>query len=164
MDELERVQAVALQGEVAAEAVRALREQVSAWGLTLPSTPPFVCDFGLGRFRQIGETEVWIANEAAAGYCGKFLFVQDGQTCPMHCHRLKHETFYLVKGSVRLTCAGETRVLSQGDTLPVAPGVRHCFTGIGPALLLEVSMPCLLADNFFDDAQIPIGGNWCGPS
>jgi mannose-6-phosphate isomerase-like protein (cupin superfamily) len=162
MDELDKVQAVALQGAAAARAVQALRDQAAVWGLTLPPAPPFACDFGLGRFDEIGEVEVWIANEAAAGYCGKFLFVKDGQTCPLHCHRVKHETFYMVKGEVRMVCGGVTRVLRPGDVLPVAPGVQHAFTGIGPALLLEVSMPCVLEDNVFADARIPIGAKAAG--
>ncbi len=33
-----------------------------------------------------------------------------------------------------------------GDVLPVAQGSPHGFTGIGPALLLEVSKPCRIAD------------------
>lgn len=162
MDELDKAQAVALRGRDAEAAVRAMQDQVSAWGLALPATPPFACDFGLGRFSEVGEVEVWIANEVAAGYCGKFLFVQDGQTCPLHCHRQKHETFYIVKGEVRMACGGSTRVMHPGDVLPVPPGVRHSFTGVGPALLLEVSMPCLVDDNVFDDRRIPIGANWRG--
>jgi len=34
------------------------------------------------------------------------------------------------------------------------PGVGHSFTGIGPALLLEVSMPSILQDNFFENKSI----------
>jgi hypothetical protein len=30
---------------------------------------------------------------------------------------------------------------------------------VGPALLLELSMPCEVDDNFFDDPRIPYGGN-----
>jgi hypothetical protein len=41
--------------------------------------------------------------------------------------------------------------------LPVEPGVFHCFTGVGPALLLELSMPCVVEDNEFADPHIPIG-------
>lgn len=164
MDELDRAQAVALRGREAEDAIRALRDQVSAWGLALPSTTPFACDFGLGRFREVGEVEVWIANEVAAGYCGKFLFVQDGQTCPLHCHRQKHETFFIVKGEVQMRYGEETRLLQAGDVLPVAPGEQHAFTGVGPALLLEVSMPCLIDDNVFADDRIPIGANWRGRS
>lgn len=162
MDELDKALAVALKGDAAAAAVQSLREQVAAWGLALPPATPFACDFGLGRFDEIGEVEVWVANEVAAGYCGKFLFVRDGQTCPMHCHRTKHETFYLVKGQVRMDCGGVVRTMGAGDVLPVPPGVRHAFTGMGPALLLEVSMPCVVDDNVFDDDRIPIGANWRG--
>ncbi len=159
MDELDKALAVALRGEAAAAAVQALRDQVQAWGLALPPAPPFACDFGLGRFDEIGEVEVWIANETRAGYCGKFLFVKDGQTCPMHRHRIKHETFFVVKGTVRMVCDDVPRTMGPGDVLPMPPGVRHAFTGIGPALLLEVSTPCLVDDNLFDDPRIPIGGN-----
>ena len=157
MDELNQALALALTGEAAAEAIAAMETHVATWGLSLPDTQPFVCDFGLGRFAEIGEVEVWIANEIEAGYCGKFLFVQDGQTCPKHFHETKHETFYLVKGRVRLGLEDEEHVLAEGAVLPVAPGQAHWFTGIGPALLLEISMPCLIHDNVFADPNIPIG-------
>ena len=41
--------------------------------------------------------------------------------------------------------------------LVVPPGRRHRFTGVGPALLLELSMPCEIADNDFTNRKIPIG-------
>ena len=40
------------------------------------------------------------------------------------------------------------------------PGKRHSFTGKGPALLLEVSTPCLVKDNVFENPNIPIGSNF----
>ena len=52
----------------------------------------------------------------------------------------------------------EEKVLEQGNTLVMPPGQRHSFTGIGPALLLEVSMPSLWGDNFFDDRAIGADG------
>ena len=36
----------------------------------------------------------------------------------------------------------------------MAPGKRHAFTGVGPALIIEVSMPSTRGDDFFADAQI----------
>lgn len=159
MDELDTALRIALTGDEAERAVADMRAQLADWGMTLPDVPPFVCDFGLGEFRRIGEIEVWIANEVEAGYCGKFLFVFDGQTCPAHSHRTKHETFFIVKGEVEMECAGGVSVLGQGAVLPVPPGTVHRFTGRGPALLLEVSMPCIVADNCFEDARIPIGAN-----
>lgn len=157
MDELDKALAIALTGEEAEQAIAAMRRQVEAWGLTLPASPPFVCDFGLGRFAETGEIEVWIANETTAGYCGKLMFVQDGQTCPLHHHRTKHETFYILKGRVRMVVGNEVREMGEGEVLPVPPGLRHSFTGSGPALLLEISMPCVIEDNCFANPAIPIG-------
>jgi hypothetical protein len=50
-------------------------------------------------------------------------------------------------------------VMTPGDVLTVQAGNVHGFTGIGPALLLEISQPCRIDDNYFEDRRIPIGGN-----
>ncbi len=131
---------------------------IRSWGLTMPAVDPLVLDFGLGRFDEIGEIEFWVANEEAHGYCGKFLFVADGQTCPYHRHDRKHETFFVLKGRVRMIVDDEEKVLGEGDILVMLPGQRHSFTGLGPALLLEVSMPSVRQDNFFTDERIGEGG------
>ena len=93
MDELEKGLAIALTGPRRDQALAAFREQIGNWGVALPPVEPLVLDFGLGEFDQTGLIEYWIANEAAAGYCGKYLFVFDGQACPRHRHAAKHETF-----------------------------------------------------------------------
>ena len=124
------------------------------WGITAPPGQAVVFDFGLGQFDQIGEIEHWIANEVEEGYCGKFLFVFDGQRCPVHHHRKKHETFFIVKGRVRMLYKQSHREMGPGDVLSVEPIARHQFTGIGPALLLEVSTPCLLEDNHFESGRL----------
>ena len=162
MQELDKGLDLALKGPAAERAIAAMLDQLAAWGLTMPPVEPLVLDFGLGRFDEVGEIEYWIANEVEAGYCGKFLFVRDGQTCPLHHHREKHETFYIVKGRVRMHFAGTDREMTEGDVLPVEPGEPHCFTGLGPALLLEVSKPCRIDDNYFADPAIPIGGEGQG--
>jgi N-acetylneuraminate synthase len=147
-----------LHGEAREQALAAIRGQLSAWGLTMPPVTPLVNHFGLGRFYETGLTEYWVANEMEAGYCGKFLFVFDGQTCPYHHHRMKHETFFVMKGAVRMNTDGQDRELKEGDLLVMPPGVRHSFTGLGPALLLEVSMPSVMQDNFFADTNIGDNG------
>lgn len=162
MRELDKGLEISLGGPQAEEALSAFRRQIESWGLAMPPVEPLVLDFGLGDFARVGLVECWIANEVEAGYCGKFLFVVDGQTCPMHHHREKHETFFLVKGRVRMACDGVEREMGEGEVLPVPPGKDHQFTGIGPALLLEVSKPCMIDDNYFRDPAIPIGGNYRG--
>ena len=149
---------VEIQGVEREAELAEVRAQIAVWGLTMPDVTPIPLHFGLGRFREIGETEFWVANEEEHGYCGKFLFVFDGQTCPFHRHQCKHETFFVLKGQVRMVIDGNDRMLQQGDTLVMPPGQRHSFTGIGPALLLEVSMPSTQGDNFFADSAIGDGG------
>jgi mannose-6-phosphate isomerase-like protein (cupin superfamily) len=141
-------------GEERQRALDRCRQVIQGWGLTMPEVEPIALDFGLGRFAEIGEIEFWIANQEQAGYCGKFLYVEDGQTCPYHRHERKHETFFVLKGRVRMVVDDQDVVLAQGQTLVMPPGQRHAFTGLGPALLLEVSMPSTRGDNFFADPAI----------
>jgi mannose-6-phosphate isomerase-like protein (cupin superfamily) len=159
MDERKKAASIAVTGVARRKALCALQTQLKKWKLVMPPYEPLVSDFGLGRFSDTGLIEYWVANEADAGYCGKFLFVFDGQTCPMHWHQHKHETFFIVRGEVDMAFGDSTRRMRPGDCLAVPPGKPHSFTGRGPALLLEVSTPCLVKDNFFEDPSIPIGGN-----
>jgi mannose-6-phosphate isomerase-like protein (cupin superfamily) len=145
---------VELTGTERESALAAIRQQLDQWGLAMPGVEPLPLDFGLGRFEEVGETEFWIANDQEHGYCGKFLFVFDGQTCPHHYHRVKHETFFIVKGTVRMRVGDGERIMEQGDLLAMPPGTAHSFTGVGPALILEVSMPSVRQDSFFEDREI----------
>ena len=155
MDELDAGLKISVTGALRERALAAYQRQLTEWNVAMPPVEPLVLDFGLGDFDHTGLIEYWIANEAEAGYCGKYLFVFDGQSCPEHRHRKKHETFFVVKGCVRMRCGGRARVMKEGDVLPVAPGRKHSFTGIGPVLLLELSMPCEIADNVFTNRHIP---------
>ncbi len=150
--------AIEIHGPERERALAEIDNQIAEWGLTMPPVTPLPLHFGLFEFKVTGETEFWIANEMGSGYCGKFLFVFDGQTCPYHRHRRKHETFFVVKGILRVKTGDEERLLPQGAALAIPPGTGHSFTGVGPALLLEVSMPSVIGDNFFDDIRIGKSG------
>lgn len=154
MQELAKGLDISINGPEADLAIVTFQRQMDAWGLSLPPAQPLVLDFGLGRFDQIGLIEYWIANETEAGYCGKYLFVFDGQQCPAHSHRVKHETFFVVRGCLKVRLNGQSIVLHQGEVLPISPGCVHSFKGQGSSLLLELSMPCRVSDNRFEDPQI----------
>ncbi len=162
MHELSKGLQIAMTGPAADAALARCKEVLDHWQVAMPAVMPLVLDFGLDRFHEVGLIEFWIANEMEAGYCGKYLFVFAGQTCPRHQHQAKHETFFMVKGEIEMDFDGTKRHLSAGDVLPVPPGRLHRFTGIGPALLLELSSPCEIDDNYFADTEIPIGGNYKG--
>jgi len=149
--DLERMQ---LAGPRRSDALRRFHQQLAEWGLKMPDVEPLVLDFGLGDFDRVGLIECWLANEIQAGYCGKYLFVFDGQQCPVHNHVQKHETFFVVKGRLGMTVDNRCRTMQEGDLLAMPAGWVHSFTGVGNALILEVSTPCLPDDNRFHDPRI----------
>jgi quercetin dioxygenase-like cupin family protein len=147
-----------IQGKVRRKALAAFKKQLKKWGLTMPKVTPQVLDLGTGRFKDIGLIEYWVCNNDKEGYCGKFLFVFDKQTCPYHMHKFKHETFFVIKGKVSMKIDGRTKIRKPGDTVSMDQRSNHSFTGIGPALLLEVSKPCKPGDNYMWDKTIGKNG------
>ncbi len=134
-------------------------EILTRWDIVPPKETVIVFSFGLDEFEKIGLTEFWITNNIEEGYCGKFLFLFENQQCPEHYHKLKHETFFVVKGTVKMYLNGDEKILSAGDVLPMAQGIRHSFIAInGPAYLLEASKPCQQGDNIFTDKRIGNNG------
>jgi len=113
-----------LQGEARRQALAKAQEIIAGWGLVMPPGEPLPLSFGLGDFDRIGEIEYWIVNDTVNGYCGKFLFMFEGQRCPGHHHRIKDETFYIVRGVVEMELNGETTTMNAGDVLKVGPGSR----------------------------------------
>jgi mannose-6-phosphate isomerase-like protein (cupin superfamily) len=145
---------ISLQGEERAAALRRIHSVVASWGLKLPDTPPDPLHFGLGDFPRIGETEFNINNNVEQGYCGKFMFLFSGQTCPMHHHRVKHETFFVVKGRIEMELGGKILMLGLGSTCVVDQNARHRFTALEDSLVLECSKPDLVDDSIFEDPRI----------
>jgi len=144
-----------LQGSDRQAALARAEEVLRSWGLTMPRGEPLVLHFGLRQFEKVGEIEYWIVNDTENRYCGKFLFLFDGQRCPTHYHGMKDETFFIVRGTVVMTVDGEERLLSAGDVLKMPPGKSHTFAATGgPALVLEVSLPSVQGDNHFTDTRI----------
>ncbi|NQT58732.1 MAG: cupin domain-containing protein [Bacteroidetes bacterium] len=162
MEELGKGLEIALKGEEAKKASDRALKQVTKWGLTMPDVSPLVLDFGLEKFNEIGEVEFWIANEAEAGYCGKYLFIDKNQTIPNHMHKEKLETFFIVKGKIQLNYDGEDRIMEQGDALRFELEKYHSIFAYEPSLVLEVSKPSIIDDNYFENTKIPIGGNYLG--
>ena len=66
----------------------------------------------------------------------------------------KHETFFLLRGCLKVEISGQPLTLRPGDVLPVPPGQIHSFQGEGNSLLLELSTPCEVSDNCFEDPRI----------
>lgn len=147
-----------LKGAAKQRWLNRFKAQIRKWRLTMPPVKPVLVSFGPHDFAKEGLVEYWVVNNEKEGYCGKFLFVFDGQTCPYHHHDHKHETFFVMKGKVSMKVAGKRKVMKEGSILVMPQGADHSFTGIGPALLLEVSRPCRQHDNIFADKTIGKNG------
>jgi quercetin dioxygenase-like cupin family protein len=135
-------------------ALEICRKSFNEWGLSIPNVPSCLFHFGLHDFYSIGEVEYDINNNIEEGYCGKFIFIMKGQTCPMHFHRIKHETFYLVKGEIEMETEDKTVVMKQGDIKVMPQNAKHRFTGLQHSLILECSKPDIMSDSIFDDPRI----------
>ena len=154
MDEMQKGLDNSLKGVVADSIKLKIDQQLEDWGLIMPPVQPLIFDFGLGDFDTIGETEYWIANETDQGYCGKYMFLFTGQRCPEHRHKEKHETFFIVKGEVRMLYNGKEWVMKPGDLLSVEQTKYHSFFAESNTLILEVSKPGFIEDNYFSDPRM----------
>ena len=143
-----------MEGASRQQALVAFAQQMHKWDMAVPQVDPLVLDFGLGDYQHVGLIEYWLANEVDSGYCGKYLFLFDGQECPAHAHRVKHETFYPLHGRFSVTLHGVTTMLEPGQSKSIEAGQVHSLKAEGNALLLELSMPCDVADNQFEDQRI----------
>ena len=152
MDEI--LKKLELQGEEREEALKKCYEIISSWELKLPDVQPSPLHFGLNDFSRIGETEFDINNNIEQGYCGKFMFMFKGQTCPMHHHKKKHETFFIVKGEIEMELPEGKIVMKQGAHRSISQNTKHQFTAMKNSLILESSKPDLVDDSIFDDERI----------
>lgn len=153
------IAAMELKGRERREVLAQAREIIVGWSLAMPGRRPILLHFGLHDFFRIGEIEYWIVNDLANKYCGKFLFLFKNQRCPRHYHKMKDETFYIVRGNVEMEAGRKRFRMPAGATFKMKPGVRHTFRAVGdPALVLEVSLPSVAHDNIFDDKRIGQNG------
>lgn len=100
---------------------------------TLRSAPIAAIDKPWGR-------EVWFAQSRK--YVGKILTIEKGHRLSRQYHKVKHETIYVLEGTLKLELAGRTGVLRKGSSAVVPTRAVHRFEApYGRVILLEVSTP-----------------------
>ncbi len=116
--------------------------------MTEPMTGP------IPVYPKVWGEEHWIVNQ---DYCGKKLVLKKGYRCSIHHHRIKDETFYVIKGRVLLEMDDEKKVLVPGDRQHIAIGQRHRFTGLEDSELIEFSTHHIEEDSYRDveSGQVP---------
>jgi len=91
-------------------------------------------------------------------YCRKLLVLLPMQMHPSHFHRLKHETFIVLYGSLNLTIRKDGKsiykVLKAGDVYAVNREVPHSFSSDDGCIFEEVSTQQFPNDSIYDDKDI----------
>jgi len=75
--------------------------------------------------------EIWMANNEKENYCGKILYIKFGHSTSMHLHKNKHETFYILEGSLDIeiictvTTEKYTKTINEGEVFVLDRLIPH---------------------------------------
>lgn len=103
---------------------------------------------------KIWGEEHWIANNEL--YCGKILKLKEGYKCSYHYHKIKDETFHILKGKVFMKVKGHQFILNVGDSIRLEPGTYHSFSGMVDSEILEISTQHFEEDSYRKDESGPV--------
>jgi quercetin dioxygenase-like cupin family protein len=110
------------------------------------------------RWGQGGKVRI-IAGATSTHMCFSVVEVTDapGAGAPLHVHHAEAEAFYILDGTIRLTCGGEEVIAHGGDFVYAPKNVPHKYLVVGekPArLLLLFSRPGF--ERFFAEGGAPV--------
>ncbi len=122
-------------------------------GITLgPGEEIEITDFGKGAYATLGLGLVIRLNEPE--YASKWLTVAPGQVCPNHYHEIIKESFFIIKGEVKMVLNGDEQLMKPGDKCTFGPGTWHWFTSEKGAVIEEITTRQVATDNYFEDKAI----------
>jgi len=87
-------------------------------------------------------------------YCGKIIHVNEGKRGSFHYHKIKDETFYILKGKVQINYSNtdefytDSIILTVGDKFYLPPGLRHQIVGIEDSDIIEFSTTDMDEDSY----------------
>jgi len=106
----------------------------------------------LNIINKVWGSELIICNSNL--YCGKILKLKKGYRCSNHYHVLKHETFFILSGKVKMeygTSDGQLLKcieMRRGDSIVFPQFVSHRFTGLEDSEILEISTQDFKEDSY----------------
>lgn len=88
--------------------------------------------------------EIWLVNNEK--YCGKILHINAGKKFSWHFHKIKHETFFVQKGRIKLFYGHDEDInkateliLGPYSSFTVPPGLIHQIIALADTDVLEFS-------------------------
>jgi len=101
------------------KAQREVTRMLNEAGIILPGDAEIeVTDFGQEDFYRIGLALIMRVDEPE--YASKWLIVFPGQHCPHHYHERIKETFFVIKGDIRLWMEEKVVELKPGESVTIA--------------------------------------------
>lgn len=93
-----------------------------------------------------GSEEIWAETD---DYVGKIIRINAEQRLSLQVHEEKDESILVVKGRLRLHTGTDAarvtiRILEEGDSAHIPPGLIHRFEAVTDTDLIEVSTPQLM--------------------
>lgn len=89
-------------------------------------------------------SEAWIS--LTPHYCFKRIVLNAKKRTSLQVHKEKHETNYIVEGTIRLTYGKALNALTEirmeaGSSFVIEPGTIHRVTAVTDVVMMEVSTP-----------------------
>ncbi len=81
----------------------------------------------------------WLAMDVNPGYCEKIIVVMPGQILSLQSHRLRHETWTVLDGTMLAIVDDKCVSLISGEKIDITPGQPHAMANPGNA-------PCILKE------------------
>ena len=93
-----------------------------------------------------GSEEIWAETHQ---YVGKIIRINAGQRLSLQVHEQKDESILVAKGRLRLHTGEDaahvtSRILEEGESAHIPPGLVHRFEAVVDTDLIEVSTPQLM--------------------
>lgn len=86
--------------------------------------------------------------EKNENYVVKLLFMKAGHKCSLQYHKEKHETIYILEGTLLISIGVDkdnliSKLYKKGEYIAIVPGVVHRMEGYTDCLYMESSTPQL---------------------
>ena len=81
-------------------------------------------------------------------YSGKILVLKKGYQSSFHHHKIKDETFFILKGKILFRLGKNSYILKPGESVRIRPYQNHSFTGIKDSKIIEFATKDIKTDTY----------------
>lgn len=130
-----------------------IKELLLASGVVLPKRGEVKVYHHKGpeNFKEVGAVFISVIQ---SDYCKFIVVMIEGQSYPVHYHRIKDESYFMLYGDLEVTIEEETSRLEKGDLISVPRRFTHSFATEHGCVFEEVSTAYLNNDSVYEDESI----------